>query len=307
MIWISHYSSSRGRPRGFTLVELLVVIAIIGILIGLLLPAVQSAREAARRMQCSNNLRQMGLAIHNYMAQHNGCLPLGNPGVQRHGLFTQMLPYLEQSAIYDAIDIDGDTFDSAIKDYRYTSIPAYFCPSYPGDPVVENASNYYMNGASCTYQGVAGVLRDGEPYTSAGGGAGNIPHNGLFGWDVVRRVRQVTDGLSNTLAIGEYVQRDKTGEFSVLPGNVRPWIFGALSDKSSYVFRVLEWPINANVERKADNIPFNHLPLGSSHPGGANFLVADGSVAFLSENTALTVYQALGTIDGGEVEGQLPD
>ncbi len=286
---------------GFTLVELLVIIAIIGVLIALLLPAVQSAREAARRMQCANNLKQMGLAVHSYITQHNGCLPLGSLGDHRHGLFTHLLPFLELSTIYDNIDIDGDT---SLSDHRFTAIATYFCPSYPVGPVVNPSPPYSVSGALCTYQAVAGVLRAGEPVTA---GCGDTPHNGLFDWNTVRRARQVTDGLSNTLAIGEYVHRDETGNYGHYPGNVRPWILGGLAGNCSYVYRVLEFPINAGVQRDADRTPFNHLPLGSMHPGGAHFLVGDGSVTFLSENIDMIVYQGLGTINGNEIEGRLPD
>jgi len=289
---------------GFTLVELLVVIAIIGILIALLLPAVQAAREAARRTQCSNNLKQMGLAIHNYMDQHREYFPPGSPGPRRHGLFSHILPFLELQTIHDELDLDGDTF---IEPHRYTPIDVYFCPSYPGERVVRNKANGYKNGASCTYLGVAGVLREGVETTPDEGG-GAIPKNGMFGWEFVRRANQVGDGLSNTLTMGEYVQRDDEGEFGDFPGNVRPWILGATqTSKASYTFRVCVYPINSRVQRSRDGIPFNHLPLGSYHPGGAHFLLGDASVRFLSETMPFDVYQALSTCNGKEVEGIIQD
>ncbi len=280
----------RPRCKGFTLVELLVVIAIIGILIALLLPAVQSAREAARRMHCSNNLKQIGLAIHGYITSNREYFPPGSPARATHGLFSHLLPYIEQSAIYDKLDLDGDTY---AEPYRYTSLAVYLCPSYTSPTVIEGLGDP-RNGALTTYQGVGGAIIDDS--TSI------YPHNGIFGWQEVRSVAQVRDGLSNTLAVGEFVQHDSSGPYVAPAGNVRPWILGAWNQSdSSYAFRVVDHPINANVERVADSVDFNHLPMGSHHQGGAHFLLADGSVRFLSETIEMETYRALATCDGREI------
>ena len=119
---------SRTRHHGFTLVELLVVIAIIGILIAMLLPAVQAAREAARRMQCSNNLKQMGLGMHNYASANKDFFPTGNTGEMyrwKPGLFSLLLPYIEHQALYDSLDMTGwnDTIND--EENKYTPIQCY--------------------------------------------------------------------------------------------------------------------------------------------------------------------------------------
>ena len=290
--------------RGFTLVELLVVIAIIGILIALLLPAVQAAREAARRSQCTNNLKQIGLGYHLYMDVNREHFPPGSPGTTRHGLFTYLLPHMEGRPIYDQCDLDGNTFNDP---QRYTPVAVYICPSYPGEPVIEGNSQTYANGALTTYQGVGGVLIDGQT-DRVTGSHGDIPNNGMFTWRRVRRLSGVSDGTTHTLAVGEFVQRDKEGTYHGYPGNVRAWILGGTDsdNQGSYAFKVIEYPINADLDRTADSIPFNHLPMGSHHPGGANFMIADGSVHFLPETIDMTVYQSLATCDGGE-SAQLPD
>ncbi len=290
------------RVRGFTLVELLVVIAIIGILIALLLPAVQAAREAARRAQCSNNLKQIGLAIHNHMDEHNQYMPTGVRAPNRHGMFTYMLPYMEHQNVYDRIDRDGDPWNSP---ERFTRIPEFICPTYPGPSLIEDSPTSYFNGAMTTYQGVGGAIRDGveiEPSSAYG----DMPMNGAFAWRKKRRIDDITDGTSNTLVVGEFVHRDGLGGFSGFPGNVRGWIMSANGTTGCYAFKVAEYPINADLQRSADDIPFNHLPMGSDHPSGAQFLAGDGSVHFLSENTDLEVYQSLCTINGGE-NAQFPD
>ncbi len=299
------------KRTGFTLVELLVVIAIIGILIALLLPAVQAAREAARRMQCTNHLKQIGLACHNYMTANREHFPPGSPGPARHGLFTHILPYLELNTVHDRLTLDGNTFNEG--ENRYIEIAVYMCPSYPGPTVLRNQSADHLNGAFTTYQGVGGVIygtdsdSQGDVVTSS---HGNIPKNGMFMWAEVRRLNAVLDGTSNTLAVGEFVQKDSVGTYSTWPGNVRPWIFGGTNNtqNGSYAFKVVEHPINAGLDRdtSTDGVPFNWLEMGSHHPGGANFMVADGSVHFLSENIALDVYRALATVDGLET-AQLPE
>jgi prepilin-type N-terminal cleavage/methylation domain-containing protein/prepilin-type processing-associated H-X9-DG protein len=305
------------KSPGFTLVELLVVITIIGVLIALLLPAVQAAREAARRSQCTNNLKQMGLAMHNYTLTSAECFPAGSNGGWRHALFSAMLPYIELGAISDQLNWkaivggpiyidDYITFDEPSK---FTPVSCYVCPSWPHNTVFPKGSPPYENqeGAITTYQGVAGAYPNVAPYTASASN-GNVPKNGMFGVKFARRIADVTDGLSNTLCMGEWVQIDATQPTgaggnpgsSVPPGNVRPWILGACSDGSGlYTAKVVaDYPINVVVD--SSGIMFNWLPFGSFHPGGANFLLADGSVTFLSNSILLDLYRKMATVNGGE-------
>jgi len=286
-------------PRGFTLVELLVVIAIIGVLVALLLPAVQSAREAARRTQCTNNLKQIGLGVQNYAAGHNGEFPLGSPGSEQHGLFTYILPYIEQQQLFDRIKLTGAPGNEPL---RFTPVHVYACPAYPEQLVVEG-DQYEppQRGALTTYQAVAGAFNEPrQPRVASAFGA--LPLNGPFIWgEEPRRLAQFTDGTSQTLIVGEFVHIDRLpGPYSTPPGNVRPWMGGANYEKGSYVFKVFEHPPNTSVDRIADGVPFNHLPHGSYHPGGTHFALGDGSVRFVVDGINFDAYQAMATIDGDE-------
>ncbi len=138
-----------------------------------------------------------------------------------------------------------------------------------------------------------------KPYTTLQDG--NCPHNGMFGMNWARRIAEVKDGLSNTLAMGEFVQMDRTGSYASPPGNVRPWILGSSFAMGMYGGMVIEYPINADVDRFGEGILGHWLPLGSFHPGGMNGLLADGSVTFLSESIDLELYRQLATVNGGEV------
>jgi len=188
--------SSRRPGNAFTLVELLVVIAIIGVLVALLLPAVQvqAAREAARRMQCSNNLKQIGLALHNFASAQSDEFPQGSPGPAEHGLFTALLPYIEAQNIYDALDLEGSTLDldptSPNNIHRFTLIPGYVCPSWIHPTIYEDLPNTFKNGTICTYQGVGGAYPEVEPVTPASSGIGPIPQNGMFGYAIERSLQQ---------------------------------------------------------------------------------------------------------------------
>jgi len=291
--------AARGRVHGFTLVELLVVIAIIGILIALLLPALQVARESARRLQCTNNLKQLGLAMHSYMNTNKGYFPPGSPGPLKHGLFSILLPHLDRQSMFDLIDLDANSHDDP---NRFTIVPEYICPSYPFDSRVPLGQGFdYQQGALTTYQGSGGAVRRGRvKYTDSE--FGRMPHNGMFGWGFARNLNRIKDGVTQSFAVGEFVQRDlKGGSYVDYPGNVRPWILGANGTTGSYAFKILEFTPNTELDRIADGVPFNHLPMGSFHKSGVNFLLGDGSVQFVEETIDLETYQRLATVDGNEV------
>ena len=191
----------KSRLRAFTLVELLVVIAIIGILIALLLPAVQAAREAARRSQCSNNMKQFGLALHNYHDTFKVFPPsaINSPddlGGEAIAAWVLILPFMEQTAIHDMWDFNYGQNDSHNHEANRQTVAAYFCPSKPrsklrGD---DSASNY----SSSAY---------GDYATCAGTGHSNNTNSfywkGLFGSNSRTAFRDITDGTSNTFAMGE--------------------------------------------------------------------------------------------------------
>jgi prepilin-type N-terminal cleavage/methylation domain-containing protein/prepilin-type processing-associated H-X9-DG protein len=311
------HSRTNLRRRGFTLVELLVVIAIIGILIALLLPAVQAAREAARRMNCSNNLKNMGLAVHNYATTHGGILPRGAYSqVYSHSYFTFILPYLEQNAIENTTEVTDDTRSHP---HRYTIIPVYICPSYVGPAVIEGKSPAWKNGAIVTYQCFSGNLQrqklpPGRPGQDviACSHYGPIPKNGMIGWGFDRRLREVTDGLSKTLLMADFCQKDDKGTYSDWPGNCRPWIFGRDTTCGMYTAKAVYGldpevsRINSKIGRDDNPDKYNHLPMSSYHPGGANFLLGDGSVRFLPDEIDFDTYWSMADVNGGETLDGLP-
>jgi prepilin-type N-terminal cleavage/methylation domain-containing protein len=318
-----------GNRRGFTLVELLVVIAIIGILVALLLPAIQSAREAARRAQCGNNLKQMGLAAQNYASTRKE-LPVGygrtvdhvlkNVNFVKEGLFTTILPYMEEQAVYDIVDFDyySASLSFAQDPARDKLVESYICPGWPDPRVTSSApADYeYQLGAALTYTGVGGAVQnDGEKLVASA--FGPVPDNGAFLLKEERinnrprvigipcRLSQITDGQSNSFLIGEFVHRNcRFGSFTEEPpGNVRPWYLSGYQD-APYAFRILENPPNVCVSRA--DINFNYLPMGSFHPGITQFAFVDGSVHIIADDIDLEVYKDIATVNGGEVADALP-
>ncbi len=275
-----------GRRGGFTLVELLVVIAIIGILIALLLPAVQAAREAARRIQCTNNLAQLGLALQNYDSAYE-TLPPGvvNPEGPIHsapqgyhvGWLVQLLPYIEEQVTFNYVDFSASVYDKANEDVMKTEIYAFACPSDASRYAVEDrwTSNY----AGCHHDVEAPIDAD---------------NHGVFFLNSHVHLRDVPDGSTHTLFVGEKQMGERdlgwmSGTRATLRNTGTP-----INNASERRARLRARDRGEEVEDPAAQSDLYVGGFGSAHPGGANFVLGDGSVRFLSETIDQPVYEQLG-------------
>jgi prepilin-type N-terminal cleavage/methylation domain-containing protein/prepilin-type processing-associated H-X9-DG protein len=341
---------------GFTLVELLVVIAIIGILVALLLPAIQAAREAARRTQCQNNLKNIALAVLNYESA-KGALPIGSinaKGDQQSGLGwpVQILPYVEESAVSEEAvakyKTSGDAYGSLLDEVNSLLLPMYLCPS---DADIRTAREKFGNqkrkgmsycgvtGSHFARTGVCPANRAAGQFCVFGGTALFGPNNydGLIIQDWSVALKQVTDGTSKTLLIGErwYQMRAwMIGAYWKPPLNAdgvsegrRPGIptstsiEGPQPNTAFFASKNLsdKVPINHNVytgcyidhqndlgDRPAlpNSVPrtlsVNDLPFASFHTGGVNFSYGDGSVRFMPDDIDTKLFLALGSRNGEE-------
>jgi prepilin-type N-terminal cleavage/methylation domain-containing protein/prepilin-type processing-associated H-X9-DG protein len=305
--------SRKGSNFGFTLIELLVVIAIIGTLVALLLPAVQAAREAARRASCVNNLKQIALAVQNYH-DTNGVFPTQIGGIpswsvptdSRVGWMVQILPFAENQPLFNAYN-----FSNGPGSYAFPNVPAfswnnqtviqspvstYLCPSYPGPIALQNQADFptalsqWLVAGTC-YKGNIGdnptIFFPTKFPTIMGDLVGGVPSaRGIF-WrgTMAVTIAGVQDGLSGTLLAGE-----------ALPDACK-WNSWANSAQSVAVTSI---PLNQRYNTDPTNWSYCD-GFQSRHPGGANFAFADGSVHFLKGTISGNVYMALSSRAGGEV------
>lgn len=324
---VDRFLSRRDRNHsGFTLVELLVVIAIIGILIALLLPAVQAAREAARRVNCTNNLKQIGIALHNYhdtMGQFPSgiisSVPPSRPNMPKWGWAALILPYVEQGPLSDTINVKGVELDPQILAAKAgntvldaalrTKISGYRCPSdtakdyfSTGTPT---ATERYLNDSAgspyaapvANYVGVSGLYDLGKP------------NNGVLFVDSRINMRDIIDGTSNVIAVGERHNDCWFGPATWLgAGDLSTYPYGIYTTLGN-----VRWPINELLKANPNDTRCKD-GFGSFHPGGAMFVFCDGSVHFLSETitcnmdtgdssynkSAIGLFQQLGIRDDGE-------
>ncbi|MCA8983753.1 MAG: DUF1559 domain-containing protein [Planctomycetaceae bacterium] len=326
--------SQHPRAAGFTLIELLVVIAIIAILVALLLPAVQQAREAARRTSCKNNLKQIGLAMHNYESTYR-TLPGINSAVSQHNFSPQskILPFCDQANLQNLIDFNAPlTLGSAGSQYinpvqqaaAQTVIPFFMCPSDPVDPLVIDDNGLW---APLSYMVNAGT---GE---NTPGGVQQYklqnPNDGLFWYTSSSKLASITDGLTNTLLTAEApignglqtsispVKANEIKQTMISVGGSsqvtdalcqgytaysgkrgRQWIRG---NAMNCTFNTHHQPNQMVVDCVSNGMGF--VKAGSWHKGGAQAGMCDGSVRFISENIDHVIWQALSTRSGGEVIG----
>ncbi|MFG0336033.1 MAG: DUF1559 domain-containing protein [Maioricimonas sp. JB049] len=326
------------RSRGFTLIELLVVIAIIAILVALLLPAVQQAREAARRSQCRNNLKQLGLALHNYHDVHR-TFPPGYRFIARSttdtigGLNISILPYIEKASIKDRIDVNTPWFLFP-ADIARTRVPVFECPS----DTAPNPYNYPALGALGLPIGdTVGISSyahsvgydDALCFSSGLGAKPQTQHTGVFYIHSKTQFRDLTDGSSHTFAIGEAASGFEMcrGVGCATPMGVpaaHSWLISGTNKEHYYAIGIqyggslastvesINKPVATDSNYQSISGSYDCRPswnggphwvtnFRSFHEGGASFLFCDGAVTFLSENIDMDLYRALSTVRGGEV------
>jgi prepilin-type N-terminal cleavage/methylation domain-containing protein/prepilin-type processing-associated H-X9-DG protein len=318
---------SSQRRIGFTLIELLVVIAIIAILIALLLPAVQQAREAARRTQCKNNLKQIGLALHNYhdslstfppgafwnLPAYGPCSNTANQPLTTHqkgSILVHLLPYIDQAPLYNLWDFtqcnaDLSRFPNSTAELRTQIMPAYRCPSDTAPPT--NGTQATHNYAACFGAGNTAGTPPGtgnpncqcnnapfQPFVRPNTDPNNAPGMFTRAWRITR-IRDCVDGTSNTIAFGE-VRPDCSGHANA------GW--GSSNNGNGLITTII--PINydscitttpTNTSAACGNRCNWVTELGykSRHTGGAHMLLCDGSVRFFSENIDMNTYANLGS------------
>ncbi len=296
----------RGRRSAFTLVELLVVVAIIAILISLLLPAVQQAREAARRVQCRDHLRQFGLALHNYASSHS-ILPPGyiyRPDTSTtptsngagFGWGAMILPYIEQAALYQQFDWNVPLHATANLAVREKHLPIFICPSD------------YVSGNGFVLMG-PGPERYAMASYAGSFGPPDLDLNqeqrlGIFSRNSATRLGDVTDGLSQTLMCGERMNGPFRNGFAhanhfdyetAWSGAIRDWDEPDDDHGHMTLFQTGHVPNHPLSDDRDVSAP---------HIGYANFLLGDGAVRPVSENVDIVLYQRLSTRASGEVIGE---
>lgn len=316
--------SLRGRSA-FTLVELLVVIAIIGVLVALLLPAVQAAREAARRTQCSNNLKQLGLALHNFHDTYNK-LPVGTHDDDNRSFCwrTWILPYMEQTAIYNQMTqaglwtppnmgdgANGVNVDSvpaseipgvtAISDLCKTKLGFYTCPS---DILPEKDNDGYFKTNYCGNMGpVVGTITTCASADARGDSQQGVllmSNNNDNTWTT--SLAKMIDGTSNTIMAGEVSETANINKLTPNAGAYPIWAGGNNNGGcnglagAGATLRFVD--INYFINRKTGTE--SNSSFGSKHPGGAQFVLGDASVRFINESIDSATWRAAGTRDNGE-------
>lgn len=312
--------SNPKHRSAFTLVELLVVIAIIGLLVGLLLPAVQSAREAARRMQCSNNLKQLGLGLHNYESTFKR-FPAGRNDM-RHSPHSALLPYLEQANVQNLVDF-GVRWDHPNNEVaRTTTLSVYRCPS---DPVEFAPNEWGTTNYRCS-QG-SGILWGLPPTNTSDPNYGMPAPNGVFIPNLYLRFGDITDGTSNTAAFSEHGLGDFSNAIVSKTDTFWPRTNPATADEALRDCMAIDIT-DLSFQRVSDvGAPWMHgyhsttgyfhalppnsrscmFPPGriatapqSYHPGGVQVTRCDGSVTFISDSVDLLSWRAFGSRNGGE-------